>query len=98
MVELAQPTKEALLQVGTSTPYRRSVSTGLRNMFMQDVNRCGDATSNGRDRLYHALHPAREDKNGPNARTVGKSAQAWSKVRPVTCSSSIARDARARRG
>jgi len=57
MVELRAATKEALLQVGRRPLRALCIDVACEHVHAGCEPVAGDATSNGRDRLYHALHP-----------------------------------------
>ncbi len=68
MAELLAATREALLEVGTSTLTGALYRRGLRNMFLQDVY----ALRPGQPRMVGIAFtmrfiPSREDRNGPAA-------------------------------
>jgi len=70
---LLQSTKEALLQVGTSTITGALNRRGFRNMFLQNVHplRITQAHLVGIAFTMRFI-PSREDKNGPNAPSRGQ--------------------------
>jgi len=70
---LLQSTKEALLQVGTSTITGALNRRGFRNMFLQNVQplRITQARLVGIAFTMRFI-PSREDKNGPNAPSRGQ--------------------------
>ncbi len=76
MAELSAATRDALMQVGTSTLTGALYRRGLRNMFMQEVF----ALRQDQPRMVGLAFtmrfiPAREDKNGPNAPRKGPAIQ-----------------------
>jgi regulator of RNase E activity RraA len=73
MTELLPATKEALLQVATSTITGALYQRGFRNMFLQDVSplRVDQPRMVGIAFTMRFI-PAREDKNGPKAPTRGR--------------------------
>jgi regulator of RNase E activity RraA len=73
MSELSTATREALLQVGTSTLTGALYRRGLRNMFMQDVNPLR-VTQPRMVGIAYTMRfiPAREDRNGPGASGRGQ--------------------------